>query len=94
VASPAVQAPSAQNYNNGRTVMPPEVVEVAAWSAFIIMWEVCQLAQISSAAWRRLAPDLATQKRRFQEIQRETALYRMEMGDHSEEENVIPPEWW
>ena len=53
-----------------------------------------QLAHISSAAWRRLALDLATQKRRFQEIQSETALCRMEMGDHSEEENVILPEWW
>jgi hypothetical protein len=37
---------------------------------------------------------LATQARLFHERQREIALYRIEWGDHSEEENVIPPEWW
>ena len=89
-----MQAPGSQNYINGRTVMPPEVVEDVAWSEFFIMWEFCQLAQISRAPWRLLAPDLATQARIFHERQRVIALYRMHWGDHSEEENVIPPEWW
>ena len=78
MASPAVQAPGSQNYMKDHTVMPPEVVEVVAWSECLSMSDVLQLAQISHVPWRLLAPTVRSIAELFRERQRQLRRYRVE----------------